>query len=420
MNVSKTEVLVQHLQPTVQVSNDPGIIQEAVRAVSEARAETASVVSQAARTVAGTQMEAAQAVSAARNASASTQVEAAKAVTEARGVASQAKAEVAFLQQELSDTKAREQALMAQVEQLRRELTSQKGNPNDTETVPASRVTCLETRLQAVEERLEQHQGFLQELWYSPPIPQEQPLQTQQDHSSGNPCQTWTRGERFPQKVFPDEIPLAQGSNASSPVHFRMDQANGSETEGMEGKDIEHRSLRTKEIHHLQLPSLPESAAQYRTWRNSVRTAVLAFDHSVEGHLTPWIGKAFSARGAESEELAVDSGSFPRFDRIIASLLCKQEALRTSFGLKVQAYIEMCELEGKSVRGRYILNLIASEYDCSHASTSITTSLELFTLPAPQESVAGLKLWRDKVAYILSQLQLIVGVWKLEKTSSHA
>ncbi|CAK9064645.1 unnamed protein product [Durusdinium trenchii] len=63
MNMSKTEVLVQRLQPTVQVSTDPGIIQEAVRAVSEVRAETALVVSQAVGTVAGTQMEAAQAVS---------------------------------------------------------------------------------------------------------------------------------------------------------------------------------------------------------------------------------------------------------------------------------------------------------------------------------------------------------------------
>ena len=45
----------------------------------------------------------------------------------------------------------------------------------------------------------------------------------------------------------------------------------------MKGKGIEHRSLRTKENHHLKLPSLPESAAQYRAWRSSIRATVLAF-----------------------------------------------------------------------------------------------------------------------------------------------
>ena len=102
--------------------------------------------------------------------------------------------------------------------------------------------------------------------------------------------------------------------------------------------------------------------------------------------------------------MAQDSGSFPRFDRIIASILCRQENLKTSFGLKVQAYVEKCEASGENIRGRYILNLIASEYDTNHATSSITTSIELFQLPAPHDTFAGLKLWHDKVTYILSQL----------------
>ncbi|CAL1167456.1 unnamed protein product, partial [Cladocopium goreaui] len=53
-------------------------------------------------------------------------------------------------------------------------------------------------------------------------------------------------------------------------------------------------------------------AGSLLTFRNSVRTAILAFDTSMEGHLGPWLSKAFVARGSDSLELARDSGNFPR------------------------------------------------------------------------------------------------------------
>lgn len=63
-------------------------------------------------------------------------------------------------------------------------------------------------------------------------------------------------------------------------------------------------------------------------------------------------------------------------------------------------------MSGESVRGRMLINMVSSEFDTSHASTSITSSLELFQLPAPQDSATGLKTWADKVTYVLSQLPI--------------
>ena len=63
-------------------------------------------------------------------------------------------------------------------------------------------------------------------------------------------------------------------------------------------------------------------------------------------------------------------------------------------------------MSGESVRGRMLINMVSSEFDTSHASTSITSSLELFQLPAPQDSATGLKNWADKVTYVLSQLPI--------------
>ena len=77
-------------------------------------------------------------------------------------------------------------------------------------------------------------------------------------------------------------------------------------------RDLESTTLRAKDLHHLKLPPVPESAAQFRTWRNMVRTAILAFDASAEGHLWPWLSRAFTARGQEGVELSRDSGEFPK------------------------------------------------------------------------------------------------------------
>ena len=246
----------------------------------------------------------------------------------------------------------------------------------------------LEAKFTELQHKIESHQRFIQELWYD-----------------CNP--------REPEEAL--EIPnLGAGQVVNTPTnHFRIHEDDGDGSDGGThgggsdaGNDVEKRALRVKELRHLKLPSLPESAAQYRTWRNAVRTAIVAFDQSYEGYLAPWLSEAFNARGADSLKLAQDSGPFPRFDPIIASLLCRQETLKTSFGLKVQSYVESCENSGQNIRGRFILNLIASEYDTTHASTSITTSIELFQLPAPHDTVAGLKLWHDKVTYILSQIPM--------------
>jgi hypothetical protein len=80
--------------------------------------------------------------------------------------------------------------------------------------------------------------------------------------------------------------------------------------------------------------------------------------------------------------------------------------LKSSFALKTQSYVERCEIAGENIRGRYILNMISTEFDTANVSTSTTTSLELFQLPAPQDSVQGLKHWHDKVTYILSQFSV--------------
>lgn len=199
-------------------------------------------------------------------------------------------------------------------------------------------------------------------------------------------------------------------SQPGSPVHHAIwdesDVEDDQERNQEAGQDVEGRSLRHSP---LEAPTAdPRASCQLQALAKCCPNGFACLWLSTEGLLGPWLSRAFTAGGTESAELSRDSGDFLRCDRVrvIASLLCRQETLKSSFALKIQSYVERCEIAGENIRGRYILNMISTEFDTANVSTSITTSLELFQLPAPQDSVQGLKHWHDKVTYILSQFSV--------------
>ena len=413
VNVDQRSVMVNQI--------DPVVISEACQAVSRAQSEASQVQSQLEvqriQAMAQIELTQAQARSEVQQAQNETEVTRHQAMGEIQNLRGQlgasslaAQAQIGELQRAndqilsmktmLDESSYRERLLNAQVSALGEEIKRMKtlvgssasgsnvpvgsmnpySSPNGTDLLLA-RMIALEERMKVLEDQMADHSTYIQELW------NHEPQSRPKDSSS---------------KAKP-----------KSPVHFHIGdddkdgEAKQGDTEDDENdsyEDLESKVMRTKDLHHLKLPSLPESAAQYRTWRNSTRTSILAYDMSPHGLLTPSFTKAFTARGDEAKRLINDSEGFPRFDRVIASVLCKPEVLKSSFGLKVQSYVERCEMEGECIRGRVIINLVSTEFDTSHASTSITSSLELFQLPSPQDNAAGLRHWADKVTYVLSQL----------------
>ena len=368
---------------------DPNMIGDlaASAATSGLRAEAASVV-------AGVQVEAAQAVAQARVDAESTRAEAMNEISRLR-------AQVEYMTRENQWVRGQLQASIAQSEHTERARETQTQNLlslNGTEMQGIiQRLDGLELQLTRVESKLDTHQEYIQDLW------------TQQAPAP----QVLQEGSTTPVVRLDNQDPATR-----MPIGFHMqpvgeeddDQENpnlfgvGCPSSVGEPDDVERRALRTKDLHHLKLPTLPDSASQFRSWKNAVRTMLLSYDHSPEGLLNDWLNPAFQARGQQAELLRTSSGDFPRLDRVIASVLCKPEALKTSFGLKIQSYVELCESTSQQVRGRYIVNLVSREFDTSVAAGAITSSLELFQLPVPQDSAAALRHWRDRVVYILSQL----------------
>eukprot|EP00435_Cladocopium_sp_Y103_P068674 s1190_g32.t1 len=361
---------------------DPAVVGHlaAVAASNELRAEATQVVANvreaALQETNATRIEAAREIASARIET--TTVQAAAEVARVGALA-----EVQQLRQQLESSQRENHLLRLQVESVMNSLSQDQHqeafNATGFQQIDL-RLQRIELQITRVEQKLDTHQDYIQELWlHQPPVPEVQQV-------GGN-------------------TPVVR-MNDDGPKGFDLCGDNDDDQEDAPSpQDIESRCLRTKDLHHLKLPQLPESASQYRSWRNSVRTMLLSYDQSQEGLLHQWLTPAFTARGAQSDALRNDSGDFPRLDRVLASVLCRQDTLRTAFGLRIQSYVEACEGSGHQIRGRYILNLVAREYDVSAASGAITSSLELFQLPIPQDSAAALKQWRDKAVYILSQLQ---------------
>ena len=192
-------------------------------------------------------------------------------------------------------------------------------------------------------------------------------------------------------------------------------------------KDLESSSLRLKDLHYFKIPALPTDAGSYRSWKNTLRTSVMSFDRSTNGAVLAWFSKALTARTEhEKHELKVSSGDFPRFDRVLAAALCKPEHLRSSFGVRFQSYLESCDTSGVEARGRVMLNMVGSEYDVDRNAGAITTALELYNLPPPQDNAAALRLWRDKVIWVLGQISFqdqpepkLLAKWLYDRLKRH-
>ena len=131
----------------------------------------------------------------------------------------------------------------------------------------------------------------------------------------------------------------------------------------------------------------------------------MSYDRSTDGSLMGWITQALGAKtDQEKANLQLSSGAFPRFDRVLAAALCKPEHLRSQFGVRFNAYLETCELQHEEIRGRVMLNVISREFDTDRNTGAIVTALELYNLPPPQDNIAALRQWRDKVNYVRNQI----------------
>ena len=104
------------------------------------------------------------------------------------------------------------------------------------------RLQSIESQLERLERKMDTHQEYIQELWLNQaPVP---------DISCPSPQ---TPVVRLRDHDLNDDDPFG----APDPTEGSQSQAD----------DLESRSLRTKDLHHLKLTNLPDSASHFRSFQ---------------------------------------------------------------------------------------------------------------------------------------------------------
>ena len=115
---------------------------------------------------------------------------------------------------------------------------------------------------------------------------------------------------------------------------------------------VDNRALQT-----AKLEPLPNNAADFRVWKNTLILMLGRLDISGIDYLTNWIAVAFRVDSAE--ECSNSSGLVPRLDRWLASELIKGLKGVPQLQFKVQGYIESCTRQSQAPRGRAVIHMIS-------------------------------------------------------------
>ena len=111
-----------------------------------------------------------------------------------------------------------------------------------------------------------------------------------------------------------------------------------------------------KSLQSLKIESLPQNAGAFRSWKNVLVTKMCSIDITGRDVLLDWILRALDANA----DLASGMGAnLPRLDAFVAAALTEPKHLHGEMEMQFQAYVENCQLQRRSPKGREILQMIA-------------------------------------------------------------
>ena len=168
------------------------------------------------------------------------------------------------------------------------------------------------------------------------------------------------------------------------------DGGDGEEELIQDGSPTTEREIvDSRSLQHARLDPMPSSAADFRSWKNSLILLLGRMDISNSDYLMTWISHAFKINSAEycsnSSELV------PRLDRWLASELIKGLKGVPDLQFKVQGYIERCTRNGTAPRGRAVLQMASRHFDLDRVRGSLITSQSIFQVELNGYSISDLQ-----------------------------
>jgi len=180
--------------------------------------------------------------------------------------------------------------------------------------------------------------------------------------------------------------------NPIDPPDPPPDDGDWPEDEGGDSGDLVVEEKTERDLvdnHALQstkLEPLPNNAADFRVWKNTLILMLGRLDISGMDYLTNWIAIAFRVDSAE--ECSNSSGLVPRLDRWLAAELIKGLKGVPELQFKIQGCIESCTRQSQAPRGRVVIHMISRHFDLDRVRGSLITSQSVFLVKLNGYSVA--------------------------------
>ena len=169
-------------------------------------------------------------------------------------------------------------------------------------------------------------------------------------------CAAWiVRGgqvTRRPTVAGVAEVAHAQGppdyGGPLSPHAHAMSVGVGSNVLGFTSeKDV----YCSKDLSLIKIDSLPASAAEFRSWKNTILTRIAAIDQTGSDAVLSWLLECFT-EGLQLQDF-MHSGLLPRLDMRIGSLMMDPKHLKGELGMQFKTYAESCQNAGKAPRPKF-------------------------------------------------------------------
>ena len=162
---------------------------------------------------------------------------------------------------------------------------------------------------------------------------------------------------------------------------------------------IEKKLMRIKNYDTIKLPNLPKTAADVRTFRNSVFNLVCKMAKGDEAPVLKWIQD-----GSKPDAKLDDSTPYPILDRVLGSKLLELSK-GTKFSMQFQSIQEGSQKVGRQPKGRLLLWAILEKYKMEKDKGVALTQSHLLSLKLVGNDMKALEDFRAKFDYIWQALE---------------
>ena len=162
----------------------------------------------------------------------------------------------------------------------------------------------------------------------------------------------------------------------------------------------EKEIYRSKDLSLIKLDQLPTSAAEFRSWRNSMLTKVASIDQTGSDVVLGWLLESFN-EGKELGDFS-NSGILPRLDTHLGALMTDPKHLKRKLGMRFDTYAESCQNAGRAPRGRAFLFMLGQHFGLDIDRGSNLTQQALLDLQLEGYSIRDLEKFVERIEYVLN------------------